>query len=125
MNIEPILKEFKQKIAGLYGQRFKKIVLYSSYARGQADDKNSDIDLAVVLDSDYDSVISLSYYVMFYSDRSVSVVDDVRYCHVERSGAKSRHLAANGRHRPGGGRFLHCGPLLRTSSRNDSTRWAV
>jgi len=49
MQIEPILKEFKQKITDLYGQRLKKIVLYGSYARGQADDENSDIDLAVVL----------------------------------------------------------------------------
>jgi len=49
MEIEPILKEFKQKIAELYGQRLKKIVLYGSYARGQANDEHSDIDLAVVL----------------------------------------------------------------------------
>ena len=50
MNIEPILKEFKQQVAELYGQRLKKVVLYGSYARGQANDEHSDIDLAVVLD---------------------------------------------------------------------------
>jgi len=33
----------------LYGQRLKKVVLYGSYARGQANDEHSDIDLAVVL----------------------------------------------------------------------------
>jgi predicted nucleotidyltransferase len=49
MQIEPILKEFKQQIAELYGQRLKKVVLYGSYARGQANDEHSDIDLAVVL----------------------------------------------------------------------------
>jgi predicted nucleotidyltransferase len=49
MEIEPILKEFKRQISELYGQRLKKIVLYGSYARGQADDEHSDIDLAVVL----------------------------------------------------------------------------
>ena len=49
MDIEPILKEFKLKIAELYGARLKKIVLYGSYARGQANDEHSDIDLAVVL----------------------------------------------------------------------------
>ena len=49
MEIEPILKEFKQKIAELYGQRLKKVILYGSYARGQANDEHSDIDLAVVL----------------------------------------------------------------------------
>jgi predicted nucleotidyltransferase len=49
MGIEPILKEFKRQIAELYGQRLRKVVLYGSYARGQANDEHSDIDLAVVL----------------------------------------------------------------------------
>ena len=50
MKIEHIVKEFKRKIAELYGQRLKKVVLYGSYARGQANDEHSDIDLAVVLE---------------------------------------------------------------------------
>ncbi len=49
MGIEPVLKEFKKQISMLYGQRLKKVVLYGSYARGQAHDEHSDIDLAVVL----------------------------------------------------------------------------
>lgn len=49
IEVKEIIKEFKQQIAKLYRQRLKKIVLYGSYARGQADDENSDIDLAVVL----------------------------------------------------------------------------
>jgi len=49
MKIEHIVNEFKRKIAKLYGQRLKKVVLYGSYARGQANDEHSDIDLAVVL----------------------------------------------------------------------------
>ncbi len=49
MDIEPILKEFKRKIAELYGPLLKKVILYGSYARGQANDEHSDIDLAVVL----------------------------------------------------------------------------
>jgi predicted nucleotidyltransferase len=49
MQIENILKEFKRQIAELYGTRLKKVVLYGSYARGQADDEHSDIDLAIVL----------------------------------------------------------------------------
>jgi len=52
MDIKPILKEFKQKTAELYGARLKKILLYGSYARGEANDEHSDIDLAVVLDGD-------------------------------------------------------------------------
>ena len=49
MGIGPILKEFKEQIAELYGQRLKKVVLYGSYARGQANDEHTDIDLVVVL----------------------------------------------------------------------------
>lgn len=49
MKIEQILKEFKRQIAELYGPRLKKVVLYGSYARGQANDEHSDIDIAVVL----------------------------------------------------------------------------
>ena len=52
MKIEPILNEFKQQIAELYGQGLKKVVLYGSYARGQANDEHSDIDLTIVLDGD-------------------------------------------------------------------------
>lgn len=52
MEIEHILKEFKQQIAELYGARLKKVVLYGSHARGQADDERSDIDLAVVIEGD-------------------------------------------------------------------------
>ncbi len=49
MQIEQIIKEFKKQIAELYGRRLNKVVLYGSYARGQANDEHSDIDLAVVL----------------------------------------------------------------------------
>ena len=49
MDVTEIIKEFKRQIAELYGERLKQVVLYGSYARGDADDENSDIDLAVVL----------------------------------------------------------------------------
>ena len=49
MEIEPILKEFREGAEKLYGKRLKSIILYGSYARGQANDEHSDIDLAVVL----------------------------------------------------------------------------
>jgi len=49
MDLQTILNEFKQEVANLYGSRLKQVVLYGSYARGEADDENSDIDLAIVL----------------------------------------------------------------------------
>jgi predicted nucleotidyltransferase len=69
MKIEPILKEFKQKTAELYGARLKKIVLYGSYARGQADDEHSDIDLAVVLDGDVKPCKEI--------DRMIDIITDI------------------------------------------------
>jgi predicted nucleotidyltransferase len=69
MKIEPILKEFKQKTAELYGPRLKKIVLYGSYARGQANEEHSDIDLAVVLDGDVNPCKEI--------DRMIDIITDI------------------------------------------------
>jgi len=73
MNIEPILKEFKQKIAELYGQRLKKVVLYGSYARGQANDEHSDIDLAVVLAGTVEPCREI--------DRMIDIITDINLDH--------------------------------------------
>ena len=48
MEIKEILKKLKEEIEKLYGKRFKNIVLYGSWARGEATDK-SDIDVIVIL----------------------------------------------------------------------------
>lgn len=48
MKIEEILKEFREEIEKLYGERLKGIILYGSWARGEAKEE-SDIDLLVVL----------------------------------------------------------------------------
>ncbi len=46
-----ILAEFHQRLAGLYGQRLERVVLFGSHARGQAV-PDSDIDVLVVLKGD-------------------------------------------------------------------------
>jgi len=69
MDIKPIVKEFKQKIAELYGQRLKKVILYGSYARGQANDEHSDIDLAVVLDGEVSPGKEI--------DRMIDIITDI------------------------------------------------
>ncbi len=51
MEIDQILKEFREEVEKLYGKRLKNIILYGSYATGKAT-QNSDIDLAIVLESD-------------------------------------------------------------------------
>ena len=49
MKIKRILKEFKNEIEKLYGKKLKNIILYGSWARGDATEE-SDIDLLIVLE---------------------------------------------------------------------------
>lgn len=51
--IAPILEELKEGLAELYGPRFRGLILFGSYARGEAE-PGSDIDVAIILD-DYES----------------------------------------------------------------------
>jgi len=53
MKVERIVKEFREKAEKLYGKRLKNIILYGSWARGQATE-DSDIDLAVILEGEVD-----------------------------------------------------------------------
>lgn len=68
MKIEHILKEFREKAEELYGKRLKNIVLYGSYARGQAT-QDSDIDLAIILEGD----VAVGKEI----DRVIDVITDI------------------------------------------------
>ena len=43
-----LVREFRDRLAGIYGSRLKGVYLYGAYARGEAT-ADSDIDVAVVL----------------------------------------------------------------------------
>jgi len=47
MEIKRVIEEFKREIKKLYGDRLKSVILYGSYARGNAT-TDSDIDLLIV-----------------------------------------------------------------------------
>jgi len=49
MKIKKVLEKFKEEIEELYGKRLKNIILYGSWARGDATE-DSDIDVVIVLE---------------------------------------------------------------------------
>lgn len=49
MRIRDILKEFREEVENLYQKRLKSIILYGSWARGDATE-DSDIDVLIVLE---------------------------------------------------------------------------
>jgi len=48
-DIQPILDELKAGLQAIYGPRLRQVILFGSYARGEADG-DSDIDVAIVVD---------------------------------------------------------------------------
>jgi predicted nucleotidyltransferase len=68
MNIEEILKEFRQAIIKLYGDRLSNVILYGSWARGEATEE-SDIDIMVVLKN----IVSPSKEI----DRMIDIITDI------------------------------------------------
>ncbi len=89
MEIKNVLDEFKASLQELYAERLKDIILYGSYARGEARDE-SDIDILVILAGeiipgreidrmiDVITEINLKYDVLL----SVLPVSEERYAHV-------------------------------------------
>ena len=53
--IQPLLEELKAALGDLYGERLARVVLYGSFARGEATDA-SDIDVLVVLRGEVDKM---------------------------------------------------------------------
>ena len=47
--IRTLLKDLKEGLGTIYGERLRGIYLYGSYARGQ-EDSESDVDVLVILD---------------------------------------------------------------------------
>jgi predicted nucleotidyltransferase len=47
--LEPIATRLKDELAGLYGSRLIAVLIFGSYARGEAD-YESDLDVLIVLD---------------------------------------------------------------------------
>jgi predicted nucleotidyltransferase len=101
MEIKNILEEFKGEIEKLYGTRLKKVILYGSWARGDATDE-SDIDLLIVLEGkivpgaeidrtiDIITEINLKYDVLLsvypISEQDYSVINSPLLINVRKEG---------------------------------------
>ena len=72
MTVKEIVSEFKTKVEDLYGQRLKNVILYGSYARGDATE-DSDIDLLVILDGEVKPGREI--------DRMIEAVTDINLKH--------------------------------------------
>jgi predicted nucleotidyltransferase len=78
-NIKPILDEAKIALKRIYGKRLKGIILYGSYARGDAE-TGSDIDLIVLLENMRNPITELErcskriHRIDFEYDTLISIV---------------------------------------------------
>jgi len=52
-NIKKILRELKKGLVAIYGDQLKAVVLFGSYARGDAHPPDSDIDVMLVLKGEF------------------------------------------------------------------------
>ena len=67
-DLNPILKELKTRLTSLYGERLKRLILFGSWARGEATE-DSDIDIVVVLDGDVNPGEEI--------DRTIDIINDI------------------------------------------------
>lgn len=72
MNTRQIIEEFRRQAQALYGTRLKEVILYGSFARGDATGA-SDIDLAVVLRGEVSPLDEI--------DRMIDIVTDLNLEH--------------------------------------------
>lgn len=52
-NIKRILRELKKGLVAIYGDQLKSVILFGSYARGDARPPDSDIDVMIVLKDEF------------------------------------------------------------------------
>ena len=67
-DLNPILKELKTRLTSFYGERLKRLILFGSWARGEATE-DSDIDIVVVLDGDVIPGEEI--------DRTIDIINDI------------------------------------------------
>ncbi len=59
-DLAALLDRLAEGLRELYGERYRGLVLYGSYARGEADE-GSDVDLLLLLEGEVDSATEITY----------------------------------------------------------------
>lgn len=54
-DLREILEQLDQGISDMYGERYRGLVIFGSYARGEARGRESDVDLLVLLEGEVES----------------------------------------------------------------------
>ncbi len=77
--IESALRRIKEHLNNIYGERIKRVVVYGSFARGEADEE-SDVDIAVVAADELDpnsvenSLDSLLFQILMEKSELITVL---------------------------------------------------
>lgn len=86
-NIKKILRELKKGLTEIYGEQLKSVILFGSYARGDARPPDSDIDVMIVLmgefnywemykrASEFVAALSLEHDVLI----SIKLASEIKY----------------------------------------------
>lgn len=86
-NIKSILRKLKKGLTEIYGDQLKSVILFGSYARGDARPPDSDIDVMIVLkgefnywemykrSSEFVAALSLEHDVLI----SIKPVSEIKY----------------------------------------------
>nr|QNO51590.1 hypothetical protein FJOHDBIG_00039 [Methanosarcinales archaeon ANME-1 ERB6] len=77
MKIKEILRELRAELEKLYGDRLKNIILYGSWARGDATE-DSDIDLLIVLREEIIPGKEIDKMIEINRDKSKTQGADIR-----------------------------------------------
>lgn len=77
--ITALVKQIKQQLIALYGEKIEKVILYSSQARNEAT-KESDIDILVIVDESLNpsevrrNLSDLLYDILLKNNELISVI---------------------------------------------------
>jgi predicted nucleotidyltransferase len=68
---EEALREFIKKVREKYGDKIDRIILYGSYARGEAEEE-SDIDVLIIGDVSLDELVDISFPILLKYGEHIS-----------------------------------------------------